>query len=194
MGELLKKLTTVEFWTGFLSVFRGLGPVLPVLLAFVESLIPPLPLMAIVTVNVAAHGAFMGFVYSWVGTALGSTVVFLFFRHLLKKWFMRFEEHHPKVSKARRWVEQTNTPSLFMVALLPFTPSSFLNFAFGVSDYPVKKYLLTICSAKLIMIALLAFIGQSAVNAFEDPLFIPLSLGLLIVTYLLSKWVMKKKM
>ena len=175
-----------------LNSFKHLGPLAPILLTAVESLIPPLPLVAIVAINVAGHGIFFGFLYSWIGTCIGCTVVFLVFRHLFRDRFLRFSDRHPKVLKARKWVEQTNTATLFMLVLFPFTPSAFVNFAFGVSEFSRRKYLLTIYCSKLIMISLLAAVGQSAVSAIKNPWFILVSIGILVVTYFLSKWVTKK--
>ena len=60
------------------------------------------------------------------------------------------------MKKAREWVSNINVPTLFIIILLPFTPSAFMNFAFGVSNYSRRKYLLTLYTSKLIMIALLA--------------------------------------
>ena len=89
----LERIMTVEFWVEALSAFKDLGPLAPICLAFVESLIPALPLVAIVTINISAHGAILGFLYSWVGTTLGSLIVFLFFRRIVKRklmpWFSR---------------------------------------------------------------------------------------------------------
>ena len=79
-----------------------------------------------------------------------------------------------------------------MLVLFPFTPSAFVNFAFGVSEFSRRKYLLTIYCSKLIMISLLAAVGQSAVSAIKNPWFILVSIGILVVTYFLSKWVTKK--
>ena len=38
----LEKMMTVEFWVQALSAFKDLGPVAPILLALVESLVPAL--------------------------------------------------------------------------------------------------------------------------------------------------------
>ena len=59
------QLGTLEYWEALLAGFEGLGPLVPILLAMVESFFPPLPLIAIVALNVAAHGGLLGFLYSW---------------------------------------------------------------------------------------------------------------------------------
>lgn len=72
----LHQLGTLEFWEALLEGFGDLGPIAPVILAMVESFFPPLPLIAIVALNVAAHGGFLGFVYSQAakGGAMGQPV------------------------------------------------------------------------------------------------------------------------
>ena len=67
--DWLHQLGTLEFWEALLEGFEGLGPLVPILLAMLESIFPPLPLIAIVALNIAAHGGFLGFVYRWLGVA-----------------------------------------------------------------------------------------------------------------------------
>ena len=69
------QLGQLEFWEGLLTGFEDLGPLVPILLAAVESFFPPLPLVAIVALNVAAHGGVLGFLYSWAGVALGGVIM-----------------------------------------------------------------------------------------------------------------------
>lgn len=83
----LHQLGTLEFWKALLEGFGGLGPIAPVILAMVESFFPPLPLIAIVALNVAVHGGLLGFVYSWAGVMLGGTVMFLLWRRVVKRFF-----------------------------------------------------------------------------------------------------------
>ena len=191
IAEYVKLLSSVTFWENCFQSFKILGPLAPILFAAMESLIPALPLIAIVTLNVAAHGILLGFLYSWIGAALGSTIVFLFFRKVVKKLFIKIVAHHDKIRKARDWVNGVNPKALFFIAILPFTPSSFLNFAIGISDFDEKKFLTIMIIAKALMIMLLAVFGQSVVKALENPVFIVLAIVLVIVLYLISKKVSK---
>ena len=79
------QLGQLEFWEGLLAGFEDLGPLVPILLAAVESFFPPLPLVAIVALNVAAHGGVLGFLYSWMGVAAGGTIMFLLWRRVVKR-------------------------------------------------------------------------------------------------------------
>ncbi len=142
------QLGTLEYWEALLAGFEGLGPLVPILLAMVESFFPPLPLIAIVALNVAAHGGLLGFLYSWAGVALGGIIMFLFWRRLIKRFFWKVASRSPKLEKAQQWVNRFDTSSLFMLSLLPFTPTSFMHFAFGMSDFDEKRYLRAVLLGK----------------------------------------------
>ena len=180
-------MLTVDFWETLLESFGNLGPVAPIFLAMVESFFPPLPLIAIVALNVAAHGGFWGFIYSWAGVVLGGTVMFLFWRKVVKRFFWKFAARSEKLTKAQRWVAHFDQASLFMLALLPFTPTSFMHFAFGVSDFDAKRYLVTILGAKGIMVAMMAVFGQSLVSSLKNPFYLLLAVVIWVVMYIASK-------
>lgn len=185
-------LTSLEFWQQLLESFQVLGPLAPILLAALESLIPALPLVAIVTLNVAAHGVLLGLLYSWLGTCLGCAVVFCFFRAVLKNGFARLSLRSEKVRRARSWVNGCDPRTLFVLAIFPFTPSSFLNFAFGVSEFSARRYLRTMLGAKLVMVSLLSLFGQSCVQALKNPWFLVLAALLIAALVFLSKKVSRR--
>ena len=190
--DSIKILGTVEFWEELFHSFRILGPLAPILLAMVEAFIPALPLIAIVTLNVAAHGGILGFVYSWLGSVGGSVLFFLLCRKLFKGFILKIAGKHPSVMKARNWVNRINKKALFVIITMPFTPSCFVNFAMGVSDFDSKTYIKIMASAKIVMLILLSLFGQSVVQAFENPIFIAVAIVLVVVLYLASKYIRKK--
>ena len=183
---------TLEFWLSQLERYAAFGPVAAMTLAGLESLIPPLPLVAIVTLNIAAHGTVGGVLYSWLGTCIGCTIAFFFMRLVFRRLMQRAGEKHEKLKKAEAWVETVRVPALFSILIMPFTPSAFMNFAFGVSEYPAKRYLLTLYTAKLIMISLLGLFGESFVRAFDNPALFILSIGIIVALYLISKKVSER--
>jgi uncharacterized membrane protein YdjX (TVP38/TMEM64 family) len=150
-----------------------------------------LPLTAIVAWNVAAYGFYLGAMYSWIGTCIGCTVSFLFWRTVLGRRMERYAENHEKIMKARRFVKKIKPVTLFLILMMPFTPSSFMNFAFGVSVYSKRRYLLTLYCAKVAMIVLLALIGQSLVLSLDEPLFIITAIAMIAILIYLSKHVFR---
>lgn len=190
---IIQEIGTVEFWENLFHSFRILGPLAPILLAMIESFLPFLPMVAIVTLNVAAHGMLLGFLYSWIGAAAGSTLVFLFFRRIVKPYALRFMGKHPTIEKAREWVnDKVKWQALFLIMIMPFTPSSFVNFAIGVSEFDEKLYLKVMVSAKIVMLILLSLFGQSLVNAIKNPIFLFFAAALALILYLISRYINKK--
>lgn len=190
--SFVHQLGTLEFWQTLLDSFGDLGPLAPIFLAMVESFFPPLPLIAIVALNVAAHGGLFGFVYSWVGVMLGGTLMFLFWRRVLKQFFWKFVSRSQKLEKAEQWVSRFDVSSLFMLSVLPFTPSSFMHFAFGISDFDEKRYLITMLLGKGVMVAMMALFGQSLVSSMKNPVYLVLAVVIWGAMYWGSKRFCKK--
>ena len=157
-----------------------------------ESLIPALPLVAIVTINISAHGAILGFLYSWVGTTLGSLIVFLFFRRIVKRKLMPWFSRKASIQKALDWVADRNAAVLFILVSLPFTPSSFINIAFGLSDFDEQKFIKTLIAAKLIMMLGLSLFGKTLSISFTRPVYLILAVAILAALYLISVHFRKK--
>lgn len=187
MMTWLHQLGTLEFWETLLDSFGGLGPLAPITLAMVESFFPPLPLVAIVALNVAAHGGVFGFLYSWIGVALGGSIMFLLWRRVVKRYFWKIASRSPKLERAQQWVNRFDTSSLFMLTLLPFTPSSFMHLAFGISDFDEKRYLITMLLGKGVMMAMMAIFGQSLVSSMRNPVYLILAVVLWGGMYFVSK-------
>lgn len=190
--SFVHQLGTLEFWQTLLESFGDLGPLAPIFLAMVESFFLPLPLIAIVALNVAAHGGLFGFVYSWVGVMLGGTLMFLFWRRVLKQFFWKFASRSQKLEKAEQWVSRFDVSSLFMLSVLPFTPSSFMHFAFGISDFDEKRYLITMLLGKGVMVAMMALFGQSLVRSMKNPVYLVLAVVIWGAMYWGSKRFCKK--
>lgn len=190
--SFVHQLGTLEFWQTLLDSFGDLGPLAPIFLAMVESFFPPLPLIAIVALNVAAHGGLFGFVYSWVGVMLGGTLMFLFWRRVLKQFFWKFASRSQKLEKAEQWVSRFDVSSLFMLSVLPFTPSSFMHFSFGISDFDEKRYLITMLLGKGVMVAMMALFGQSLVSSMKNPVYLVLAVVIWGAMYWASKRFCKK--
>ena len=190
--EFLHQLGTLDFWKTLLDGFGDLGPLAPIALAMVESFFPPLPLIAIVALNVAAHGGFLGFAYSWIGVLLGGTLMFLLWRRVVKRFFWKVASRSEKLEKAQRWVSRLDVASLFMLSVLPFTPTSFMHFAFGISDFDEKRYLITMLLGKGVMVAMMALFGQSLVSSLKNPVYLILAVVLWGGMYWASKQFCKK--
>lgn len=175
-----------------LSMFHGMTPFHAALLAALEALIPPLPLAAIVGMNVASFGVLRGFLYSWIGSLTGSACVFHFFFVLSGNAWVKKKLGGRRLSRAKSMVEHMRPLPLLFLMMLPFTPSAFMNFAFGICAYPRRRYLSILIFAKAVMIGSLALLGKSIWETARNPVFILASLLLLALLYAASRWAVKR--
>ena len=195
MRAFIKIIADFNFWLEVFAYLRELGPVAPIFLAFMESVLPFLPLIGVVTINVGAYGVIWGLLLSWIGACLGAFVMFTIYRKILKGWFNRLSERHRKFrfTRIRRIVGNMNGWTLFILALLPFTPIAIFNFAFGVSEYSAKKYLGILCSAKLVMISIMVMISKSVFIGLNDRIFLIIAAVLLVGFFVASKLFVRLK-
>ena len=190
--SFLSRLASLDFWEGLFAAYSMNGAAVAFLLPMIEAFIPALPQIAIAALNAAAFGPWEGFLYTWAGSCVGNAIVFLFYRHVLKHAADYLSRNSGRIQKAEAWVSGFDPLALFLLLCVPFTPSSFLNFAFGLSDFSQKRYLLTMLPAKIAMIGSLIFFGQSIAQAGEHPLQLLLGLALMLLLYFASAKLRKK--
>ena len=175
-----------DFWLNLVTQYKELGFLAPIVLALLESIFPFLPLVLIVAFNTGIYGFWLGFLLSYVGNLLGSILVFFFFRFLERSRLIGHLIHGKRLAKILHWVVMQPPAFLIVVSALPFTPSSFINIAFGLSGYSKRRYVVSIALGKFVMIALLAAFGNTLTRLDEHPLIIVLSVAILGLAYYLS--------
>ncbi|MBN2850440.1 MAG: TVP38/TMEM64 family protein, partial [Erysipelotrichaceae bacterium] len=167
--------------------FRDFGPLAPVFLALVESFIPALPLIAIVTFSTGAFGPYFGFLFSYIGSLGGSILVFLLIRKIVKPYFMHWVPKRKNLNRWMHWVSRQTPDTIIMLSAMPFTPSSLLNLTFGLSEFVAMKYIVSIAIGKFIMIGAMAMFGHTMIRSLGDP-WVLLGLGLIyLVVHLLYR-------
>ncbi len=166
-----------------LEQYRSLGPLPGIGLAFMKSFVPPLPTIAIVGLNAAVYGLWLGFLYSWIGLLAGCVTTFLIIRKIashpyLRKWALR-----PKVAKSMTWVRQSGFSYVFLLSLFPVGPFVVINMAAGLAGMKLRSYLIALFAGKAIMVFAVSYIGNDVERFIRHPgeviyvlLFIGLSL------------------
>ena len=165
----------------------------PIVLAMVESFFPPLPLVAIVALNVAAHGGLLGFVYSWAGVAFGRYgYVFVFWRRIVKRFFWRVASRWDKLQKQSAGSAGSTPPPCLCCRCCRLPPPPCMHLAFRISDLDEKRYLITVMLGKGIMVGMMALFGQSLVSALKNPFYLILAVLLWGAMYCVRKYFCKK--
>lgn len=153
-----------------LDKYEQLGPLPGIFLPFIEAFMPFLPLFVFVIANSLAYGLFKGFIYSWIGSVLGSITVFLIIRYIGNRQFFIKTRNNKTVLKVTNWVEEHGFGPLFILLCFPFSPSSVINVVAGISRVNKLQFFLAVILGKSIMIFSIAYVGSSIVEFAKSPI------------------------
>jgi uncharacterized membrane protein YdjX (TVP38/TMEM64 family) len=141
-----------------------LGPLAPV--AFIGAYIVGTVFFvpgAILTIGAGAlFGLAYGIVYVSVGATLGATGAFLLGRYVAREWVARRLQGNQKFEAIDRAVAREGWKIVGLARLSPVFPFNLLNYAFGLTDIPLKDYFLASWVGMLPGIAMYVYIGTLA--------------------------------
>lgn len=168
--------------------YKALGPLIGLLLPFIESFLPFLPLFVFVIANTVAYGIWYGFILSWAGTVVGSYVVFLIIRKYGRNRFLRFLIKNERVQRLIGWVERNGFGPLFILLCFPFTPSALVNLVAGLSNMKKKSYLAVLLAGKFVMIFTIGFIGYDLKALLTQPIRTAIVVGIIVLLWAVGKY------
>ena len=150
-----------DYW--FLTMVVGLFS------AFLESLLPVLPLVAIVTINAAVFGMGMGLIISWIGSGFGTVVMFLIARKFSDSKFIN-KYRNKKTNKIVQKLKEKGFKLLFIAYSCPFIPTSLVTIASGLCKFDLKTFLVGMVSGKFIMFIVISYIGSDIKGFLTSPI------------------------
>ena len=183
---------SLETLTNLTQEYRALGPIIGLLLPFLEAFLPFLPLVVFIVANVSAYGILFGFLLSWAGSVAGAYTVFLVIRKYGRAKVLGFITRHEKIQKLILWVERNGFGPLFLLICFPFTPSALINIVAGLSNMKKSTYLWTITLGKLIMILVVSFIGSDIRALITQPIRTAIVLGIIAILWFVGKGIEKR--
>lgn len=160
----------IAFWIDLVNKFAELGEIVGVLLAMIEAFFPPLPLSLFVTINVMAFGFWKGYLVSWIGTCIGSILVFFLIKRFGKKRFEKLLYNNHKLENIFIWIREKGFVPIFILLTFPFTPSIVVCGFAGLAGVKTREYIFGVVFGKLIMVLSLSFIGYNIKSFIEQPL------------------------
>ncbi|PZX08217.1 putative membrane protein YdjX (TVP38/TMEM64 family) [Psychrobacillus insolitus] len=183
---------SLETLTNLTQEYRALGPIIGLLLPFLEAFLPFLPLVVFIIANVSAYGILFGFLLSWAGSVAGAYTVFLVIRKYGRAKVLGFITRHEKIQKLILWVERNGFGPLFLLICFPFTPSALINIVAGLSNMKKSTYLWTITLGKLIMILVVSFIGSDIRALITQPIRTAIVLAIIGILWFAGKGIEKR--
>ncbi|QPR66555.1 TVP38/TMEM64 family protein [Lysinibacillus macroides] len=183
---------TVENIEQIAAQYRTLGPIIGLLLPFLEAFLPFLPLVVFVVANASAFGLWIGFLLSWLGSVAGSYVVFLLVRHFGKHPKLRFLTGGKKVQRLIQWVDMNGLSPLFVLLCFPFTPSVIVNIVAGLSNIHKKFYLIVLLAGKFVMILGMSVLGYDLKSLLTSPVRLVIAAVAIVILWWIGKLIEKR--
>lgn len=175
----------------FIQLSGLLGVFLSCLILTVESIIPIIPLLVFISVNILILGPLVGFIVSWIFTVLGSLLSYYICRKGLSNKFLKLSEKNETVEKYVKVLKNISTGKMLLIVALPFTPAFAVNIAAGLLKIDFKKYLIAILFGKISLVAYSAYIGTTFVEGLSEPI-VMLNLALIIIGIYILFLIIKK--
>lgn len=121
--------------------FGPLGPVVFILIQFLQVLFAPIPGEATGFIGGFLFGSFKGFVFSTIGLTVGSYLNFLIGR-LLGKRYVRRAIPQPQLDRFDAFFRHRGLIVVLICFLIPGFPKDLLSLFLGITPIPVKAFVL----------------------------------------------------
>lgn len=193
MGDWLQQAITflkdldMEQVESLLQQYSRLGPLPGIMLPFMEAFFPFLPLIVFVMGNAAAYGLWWGFLFSWIGVCSGAIAVFWIARLFGGRLGMYIQKRLPGTQRFFQWIEEKGFTPIFLLYCFPFTPSSLVNIASGISTVSFSTFIIAVMAGKSVMIFMVAFIGHDWQGFIHQPWRIIFAVAVLWLLWLVGK-------
>lgn len=186
MDELLDIILKI------LTEYEKIGPLLGILLPFIEAFIPMLPLFVFVMANSMTYGLFFGFFISWLGAVAGAFTLFSLIRRFKKHSLIVKLTNQKQVKKVTEVVENRGFTLLFILLCFPFSPSSIINIVTAISNVSTKQFALALLLGKAVMIFSISYVGTSILEFAKHPIRTLIILGAIALFWFVGKMIEKR--
>lgn len=147
-----------EFIQDVKIFYDSFGIFAAVLLPYVETLLPFLPLFLMLAFNIMKFGVVLGYVLTYIGTVLGTLTIFYFLRYFASKNFKDSKRKDSKVAVYLHWIETTHPLTHIVVLMIPLSPTFMINYSMGLTKMKFKTFLfITLTSRALLLFICIPF-------------------------------------
>lgn len=130
------------------------------LIMIIQNSFTIIPLILVITINLALFGFIQGFLWSWFTSVAGAYIICVSVRFIFKNRVMkRFNPEHIKK------IEQNAFKYVFRARVFPFVPTSLINILAGLSSVHYKPFVLATALGNFIYFFVLALIPAGLLSA-----------------------------
>lgn len=167
----------------------GFALVFMALVMLIQNSFITLPLIFVITVNVALFGFMNGFLWSWLTSIMASIVVYYCVRYVFQKAIT--ERYQAKI------IDKMDTNGfvyVFQARIFPFVPTSLVNILAGLSTIRILPFILATSLGNFLYFFVLALIPAGILSSTWNEYVIWAVIIALIVLYYFVKVTRNKKL
>lgn len=143
-----------------------------------------IPLILIISLNIALYGLLYGFLWSWITSIVSSVIVFLGIRFGFQDWILK--KVKPEIVNIG---EKHGFLYVLQARVIPFIPTSIINITAGLSSIQLKEFITATSIGNFIYFLLLSLIPaglfSGAINEYVIGI---LACFLIVLFYLIKKF------
>lgn len=185
------KITSVEEFREYIESFGGAAVFIFIMIQFAQVVVLPIPSFITVGASVLCFGPFLGAVYSFIGSFIGSAVAFgigRIFGYKVASWLVGQDN----LDKAVQSVKGKDRAVLTFMFLFPFFPDDILCFVAGLSSMSWVFFIVMIFITRAISIFAATFSMNNSIIPYDTWWGLLLWGAVLTVTVFMTVWIYKK--
>lgn len=137
--------------------------VIMLIIMTLQNLFTFIPLILVITINIALFGFWKGYLYSTFCSIVGSTVIFLSVRYLFQNLFSS-----TKLQQYEEKIKQNGFLFVLSARIMPFIPTNIINIVSGLSAIKVRHFILATTIGNIIYGFVLASASYSAIAMIKQ--------------------------
>lgn len=170
MLDWLKEISKPEYWVAFMEQFGAFRFLAGILLVMIEAFFPPLPLAVLVVVNILGFGFGIGYLLSYIGTCIGTILVYLLIKFVGTKKLIPWLKKHREYQRFQSWIQGKGVFPLILLFSFPFTPSILISGLAALSEIRKREFTMAVLSGKAVMVLILSIIGYNVSDLTNNPM------------------------
>lgn len=177
-GPVWELFSSQEKLESVIADAGALGPLLLIVLQFLQTLIAPLPGGVVSFAAGYLFGTVLGTVYTMIGLVLGFTLIFVLARKFGRPFVERFVSKK-NLDKFDYLVEDKGVFIIFLIFLMPFFPDDLLCYIVGLTKIPLKTLIIVTFLARIPVNMVFAFAGDGIADANTTLVIYVIAVGLM---------------
>ncbi|MEF9990645.1 MAG: VTT domain-containing protein [Romboutsia sp.] len=175
-----------------LADYKILAMVAGLLIVGLETFIPIIPVLAIVVANAFILGMWLGFLVSWVGSAIASILLYYLANRFSQSNLFERYKNEQKTQKIIMWIQKQGFNTIFISYSCPFIPDFLITITSGFTSLDIKTFISGMVCGKFVMFLLVSYVGEDIVSFFSNPTKIVVLIVAILLSWIVGQNVNKK--